>query len=123
MFDHVQGQGCGGVVSGQIARWAAGVAQREIGEHEAGNSTLLDDVAGTADDHGDETGGFEMAGDQTYGLMADRSKGDEDDDIDVVLPAPFLDLAGVGPCGPLRVLGWDAEEPVVQRADAVASAK
>lgn len=93
---------------------AARIAEWKVDEHEPWDSGLLDDVAGTADDDGRNAGRFEMAGDQTHGLVTHRSKWDEQGNVDPVVAAPLRDLLGVQPCPALAVLGRHTEEPVVQ---------
>ncbi len=87
------------------------VPEREIGEEESGHTTVLDDVAPGADDDGGQAGRFELTGNQTHGLVADWSEGDQQDDVDVVLAAPLddgrrVDLDGAS----LAVLGGYPED-------------
>ena len=72
---------------GGIVRPAAGIAEREIREQESRCPATLDDIDGGTQDHGRNAGGFEMAGDQTHGLVTDGSQGYEKNRIHSVFPA------------------------------------
>jgi len=79
-----------------LARWAKGIAERNIAEHKARHPALLNNVTGRPDDHGGNTGGFEGSCSQTHGLVADRSKRYEDGDVQLVICAKGHELAVVG---------------------------
>ena len=68
-----------------IPRVSAGVSQREVAENEAGHAAMLHDILGGADDDGGNAVGFEMTGDQTHGLVTDRSKRRQDRRLDLFL--------------------------------------
>ena len=89
-------------------------AEGQIGEHEPGDRRLLHDVTGAADDHGGEPRLLEMARDQTHGLVANRSQGNEHHQIDIVFCAPRGDGLGVGCRRTLTVGGRNGEEPIVE---------
>jgi len=96
----------------------AGIAERKIGEDEPGHRALLDDVARAADDHRRRAGPFKLAGDQTHGLVADRSQWNEENGIQLVLLSPGVDDFGVGLREPLAVDRWNRVEPFGQFPDA-----
>jgi len=73
----------------------ARISQWEVGEHEPGDSAFLDDIAGRAHYHGGHTVLFEVPGDQTHGLVTDRSERREEHGFDTILTAPLQDLRGV----------------------------
>jgi hypothetical protein len=70
----------------------AGVSQGEVGEHEAGDPAFLHDVAGGSHQYRRQAVLFEVPGDQTHGLVADRSEGREEHGVDAVLTAPCENL-------------------------------
>lgn len=90
------------------------VAERVVDEEEAGDPALLDDVTGRTDDDGGDSGGFEATCDQTHGLVTDRSKWDEQRDVDTVVVGPGGDLVGVEAGLALAVFGGDAVEALVE---------
>jgi len=59
-----------------VIRPAAGIAKRKIGKDKARDPTLLYNVTGGAENNGRDAVGFEMTGDQSDRLVADRSQGD-----------------------------------------------
>lgn len=71
---------------------AAGIAKREVGKQEASDAAVFDDVPGTTDDHSGDAIRFEVSGNQTHGLVTDRSNRDEDGGIDRILLTPLQDL-------------------------------
>jgi hypothetical protein len=74
---------------------AAGIAEGKVAEQEARNATLFDDVAGaTHDDCGDAIG-FEVACNQTHGLVADGSERNQQRGVDPILSAAAQNLGGV----------------------------
>src|SRR5262249_61882832 len=88
-LEHAQREVDGEDLRVDVERTARGVAEREIAEEEAGNAALLDDVLGAAHDHGRNTVGLEGPGDQTHGLVTDRSARNEEGDVRrVLLAAP-----------------------------------
>jgi len=100
----------------------AGVSQWEVGEHEAGDAAFLDDVAGRAQYYRRHAVFFEVSGDQTHGLVADRSECREEHGADTILTAPLKDLRGVPQrCPALAVVGGDPIEAGRHRLDAAAS--
>ena len=62
------------------------VAKRKINECRTWRSSRLKDVQGTAEAKGRNSGIFEVARDQTHGLMAHRSHGYEKGRIDILRP-------------------------------------
>ncbi len=100
---------------------SAGVSQGKIGEHEAGDPAFLDDVAGRSHYYRGHAVFFKVTGDQTHGLVADRSECREEHGIDTILTAPLQDLRGVAQrCLALAVLGGDPVEAGRDRPDAAA---
>jgi hypothetical protein len=57
-----------------VKRLPAWIAERKVGENEAGDAALLDDVARGADYDRRYAVRFEMTRNQTHGLVANRSK-------------------------------------------------
>ena len=64
-----------------MERWAARVAKWKIGEEKSRDATMFDDVGGRSDDDRRNAIFFEVTGDQTHGLMANRSNWNEDYDV------------------------------------------
>ena len=58
----------------RIVGLAARVAEREIREDKTRNSALLDYILRRADHYGGNAVDLQVPGDQTHGLVADRSK-------------------------------------------------
>jgi len=58
----------------RIIRLAAWVAEGEVRENETGHPALLDDIPRRADHDGRQTIRFKVPGDQTHGLVANRSE-------------------------------------------------
>ena len=90
---------------------ATRVPQREVREDKARHAAVLDDVEGGSDDDGRDTVGFEVSGDQTHGLVADRSKRGQDGGVDAILLQSPQDLRRI----PFRrlllaVIGWRGVE-------------
>ncbi len=97
---------------GGVTRTTHRVPQREISEEEPGNSRVLDDVAPGTDYDGGHASFLELTGNQTHGLVADRSEGDEENNVDVILAGPFDDRRTVGLIGAaLAVVGGNTEHP------------
>ena len=72
---------------GDIIRLPARIPQWEVDEYKAWDPTLFDDVFGRSDDDGRNSRFFDLTCSQAHGLVADRSKGNHHDDIDIVLLA------------------------------------
>jgi len=99
----------------------AGVSQREVGENEAGDAAFLDDVPGRPQYCSRYAVLFEVSGDQTHGLVADRSECREEHGVDSILTAPLKDLRGIlQRCPALAVVGGDPIEAGRDRHDAAA---
>lgn len=60
-----------------ISRLPTRIAEWKIAEEKSWNATFFDNVAGGADDHCRDPLRFEIACDQTHGLVTDRSERDE----------------------------------------------
>ena len=102
-----------------VKRLAAGVAEWEVTEHEPRHATLLDDVAGGADDDGRDAVRFEVPGYQTHGLVADRSDTDQDRGVDLCLTHPLEDHGRVALDRlALAAHRWYAVELLSESADA-----
>ena len=94
---------------------STGIPKGKIHEQEARHATLLDDVPGGPDDNRWNAGGLEVSCDQTHGLVADGSKGNEKGNIDAILTHPCFDLRGVlFERQPLAVVRRDSVEPRAQ---------
>lgn len=63
----------------------AGIAERKVCEKETRYTAMLHHIHRRADDRGRDAVCFEMSGDQTHGLVTDRSKRAEDCRIRAVL--------------------------------------
>ena len=79
----------------RIIRLTARVAEREVGEHEAGNAALLDDIPRRADYDGRNAVRLKVSSDQTHGLVADRSERYEKRNIDGVGATEVEDCRGI----------------------------
>ena len=64
---------------------AARITERKVGKDKARHPTLLDNIAGRAEDDRGNAVRFEMPGNQTHGLVTYRSQGDQQGNIDPVL--------------------------------------
>lgn len=80
---------------GQLAGSTQRVAKWIVNKHEAGNTCGLDDVLCATNNHGGDTGFFEMPCNQTHGLVTDRSKRHQHHGIDAVFFGPLHDLGGI----------------------------
>jgi hypothetical protein len=67
-----------------IIRLATGIAERKVREHETRHAALLDYVARGADDDRRNSVGLEVPGNQTHGLMTDRSERHQQRNVDIV---------------------------------------
>jgi hypothetical protein len=72
-----QGVGQHPLVLGRVAGMAKGSAGRKVDEHGARRGHLLQDVAHRADDERRDAARFDAVGEETNGLVAVRSVGDE----------------------------------------------
>jgi len=98
-----------------LSAWLpARITQRKVNENEARDPGLLDDVSGAPDDHRCDSCCLEATGDQTHGLVAHRSKWNEQRDVDAILFTPLGDLIGVEPGPTLAVLGGHTEKSAVK---------
>lgn len=61
------------------------ITQWKIREDETRHAAMLHDVLGGADDDGGNTVRFKMTGDQTHGLVTDRSKRGQNGRVDLLL--------------------------------------
>jgi hypothetical protein len=97
---------------------AAGIAQRKVSEEKARHATVFDDVQGRPNDHGRNAVGFEMAGDQTHGLVADRSYGAQDGAVGSILAQTQENFGSILRCRfALAVFGGHAVKAVRQPAE------
>ena len=83
-LEQVQRESHDEALRGGVVGLPAGVAEREVDEHEARDTALLDDVSGRADHHGRDAGLLDLSCSQAHGLVTDRSKRHHHDDVDVV---------------------------------------
>lgn len=65
-----------------IVRRAEGTADRMVDERSARRDDFAHDVVGRADDQGRNAARFDDVGDETDGLVAERSVGDEQSEVD-----------------------------------------
>ena len=100
-----------------VIGWSDRVTQRQVGEGESGHGDLVDDVASRTNDERGDTVCFEVACGQTDRLMADRSKWDEHDEVDLIFDKPLANLLGPLGCSPMAVDGADSSEPWGDRAN------
>ena len=70
------------------------ISQGKVGEHETGDTALLNDVPRTAHDCRGYAIRLQMPRDQTHGLVANRSKRREEHGVEAVLAAPLEDPGG-----------------------------
>jgi hypothetical protein len=68
---------------------SARISQREVSEDEASNAAFLDDISCRAHDCSGYAIFFKVPGNQTHGLVANRSKRRKEQGVDTVLLAPF----------------------------------
>ncbi len=73
----------------RVFRSAHGIAKRKIAEEETRDAAFLHNVSCRSSDDGRNAGFFEMTRDQTHGLVTNRSKRNEQRDIDLVFSAAF----------------------------------
>ena len=99
-------------------RVAAGITQRKVGEYKARHAAVFDDVQGGPNDHGRNAVGFEMAGDQTHGLVADRSYGAQYGAVGSILAQAQENFRSILRCRlALAVFGRHAVKAVRQSAE------
>ena len=76
-----------------VQRWftdpTRGVAEWIVEEHRPRRVRRGGDVSGAREAHGGDPCGFELACDQTHGLMTDRSNRDQQHGLDLVADAAF----------------------------------
>ena len=116
-FQHVESERRNVGLHCDVVGFPGGVAKWEVNEDKAGDADGLNNVAGAPYNDGGDAVFFEMAGDQTDRLMTDRSKGDEHDDVDIVLAAPGKNPFGILERFALAIGGGEAVEAGRQRAD------
>jgi len=80
-----QGAGEDRLVAGAIVGWAKGAAHRMIDEDRPRRGDYAHDVVGGADHQRRNALAFDDMGDETDGLMAERSVGHEQGEIDLCL--------------------------------------
>ena len=83
-FEHPQCQLKRGALLGYITR-LSGITQGKIAEQKARHATVLHNILGTTHHHCRNAVGFQMAGDQTHGLVAYWSIRHQDGGIGSVL--------------------------------------
>ena len=97
---------------------ATGITERKVGEYKARHATVFDDVQGRPNDHGRNAVGFEMAGDQTHGLVADRSYGAQYRAVGAILAQAQENFRSILRCRlALAVFGGHAVKAVCQSAE------
>lgn len=93
-FEQIEGDSHDRALHLGIPWLPAGVSQREIGEHEAGNPALLYNIPCRAEDNRSYTVFLKVSRNQTHGLMAHRSERRKKYGIYPVFPAPLQNLGG-----------------------------
>lgn len=106
-----QRQVYGGRLGFRVMGLSGGVAEGEIAPDEAGHPDPFHDVAGAAEDNGGNAVPFEVSGDQTHGLMADRSRRHQQRNVGVQATAGVeggwrVLVDG----GPLTAIGGNADD-------------
>jgi hypothetical protein len=94
-FEEAQAGQDHGPLIGRIEWASAGATERVVEEDAAGREHRGGDVAGAGEGHGGDPVGLEVPGDQTHGLMADRSDGHEERGVHLVFAQLGEDLGGV----------------------------
>ena len=85
----------------------------------AGHTAVFDDIDGRTDYHSGYATGFQETGDQTHGLVTNRSQRHQYGDIDLILVAAFEYFGCViFQRITLAVLGWHCIEAMGNIADA-----
>ena len=87
-----------------ISRLAARITERKVGKDKARHPTLLNNIAGRAEDDRGNALRFEMPGDQTHGLVTHRSQGDQQGNIDAILTTKVEDGRGILVNSPPRTI-------------------
>ena len=106
-------------LQGRLAEIPQRVTERVLHEQRPRGLDLLADLLDQGDRDGRETGVIQHALNQSHGLLADRSRRDEDDQIDAVIP----ELRGHGGGGFFdqgicdRGVAHEGEMPWGERAD------
>ena len=76
---------------GLVARLAARIAEGKVGKDKTRHAALLDNIARRAEDDCGNALRLQMSGDQTHGLVTDRSQGDQQGNIDPILTTEVED--------------------------------
>jgi hypothetical protein len=101
-----------------ISRLPTRIAEWEIAEEKSWNATFFDNVAGGADDHCRDPLRFEIACDQTHGLVTDGSERHQQGDVDSFFEAARCDLRRILFEGsPLAVVRGNTMEALRERSD------
>ena len=74
VIEHRERAADGGRLRITVERFACGVPERKVAEPESRHADMLDDVPGAAQDDGGDSMRFQVPGDQTDRLVADRSR-------------------------------------------------
>ncbi len=87
-LQQIQGRPHDRALHRSIPGLSTGVSEGEVRKHKTGDTAFLDNVARRAHDYGGNPIFFEMSGDQTHGLVANRSERRQKNGVDPILPAP-----------------------------------
>lgn len=121
-FQKIQRCSQNGALHIGVSRFPAWVPQRKISKHKARDTALFHNVSGAAHHNGGNAVIFQIAGNQTHGLVADRSECHQDRRINTVFAAPFQNLRAVSFDRPvLAVIGRHTVKPGGCRSDASVS--
>ena len=75
-----------------VVWFSARIAERHVGVDEPWYTAMLRDIECRAQDDGRHAFGFEVTGDQTHGLVANRSQRYQQRDVDGILAAASQEL-------------------------------
>ena len=97
---------------------AAWIAERKVSEEKARHATVFDDIQRRPNDHRRNAVGFKVAGNQTHGLVADRSYGAQYGAVGSILAQAQENFRSILRCRlALAVFGGHAVKAVRQPAE------
>ena len=101
-----------------VIRFAAGIAEWEVDEEEAGDSAMLDDVLTRTQDYGWYAILFQMPCCQTHGLVANGSQRDQERRVGAIFNQTIQNIGRIMlVCVPMAVVRWHAMEAFGEPAD------